>query len=979
MDHRDLKAASKYVNNLLAARGLLRGKEIAFYKPADDESTPSKIINLVHELLTRRDVRPHSRTPLFRLLQASLANPSQKEQEQHESLALTLHTLRSTEDKQTETIQQLKTKNASLERKNALLESAQRNFTSTLRTTEETVRQLKDEATRIRTTLSQVRTQCANDIRKRDVQIQKMKERLSDSVGRGARPPMAQCTVIGASDGSAAEAVEDSPTLAQETSDFLTELSQSLADENDNLIALVRTTLSTLKAIQGLPDDNHFLPADLPAETEFDDGANPVIAPPANFDDLTAELDNTLYSLKGVLNQPNYVPLEDLAERDAEIERLIAKNKTLEEEWRKAIELVDGWNRTLGAKFAEVTQEEGKSPKKTPGKGKGRALADIIYDRGRKKQPEEPEEREEQEEQEEQEQEQEQEEQEGETVVVMGRREIRSDLSIVQEEVEDEDEEEYGEEEEEEVGGEGGSVEVEAEEEEEETPDDEEEEEAVPEVRRPSVGKGKELRLWAEAFEPAARGEIAPQSRSTSPKKDKRKQTGATQNGTEAEEAAVSDQILAEVHGTPTAVLAKTPRKTPRMTPVQKGKGKGKRKVRISDAAPEMFSADELSTDAEEVPEVHEKAGQTPGRNTEKKKSGKKDVQSRVAEAAHEEEPQNTSIREGRRTRSDSLSGAVHEPIVILDDELVPEVQQPSVRKRGRPPLAVPEKQAVPDTQVPSAKKDKKRKATVEASEDTNQDSVIVRDASQGRERKRRAWWEGAVAVRTDAIIEAAEPQMAPRGRDRWRKPRKEDVALEADTTGTAGDTSTVTVRDEEPVPEPLVLGRKERKRRNSRARTDMDELLEFALTLPPEPEPKAAAVVQELPRRRESRSRAREEDESIAEDTFARLATREGSTAETPKRGRRPSRSRKETYDDSAMLDELAAEPVLLRYEEVKNQTRTVGVKNHEDAGGKLGRARRRSLRNVSILSFFHFRNNSTDELHREINTQSYQRPGQS
>lgn len=64
MDHRDLKAASKYVNNLLAARGLLRGKEIAFYKPADDESTPSKIINLVHELLTRRDVRFYSRAPL---------------------------------------------------------------------------------------------------------------------------------------------------------------------------------------------------------------------------------------------------------------------------------------------------------------------------------------------------------------------------------------------------------------------------------------------------------------------------------------------------------------------------------------------------------------------------------------------------------------------------------------------------------------------------------------------------------------------------------------------------------------------------------------------------------------------------------------------------------------------------------------------------------------------------------------------------
>lgn len=83
MDPRDLKAASKYVNNLLASRGLLRGKEIAFYKPSEDESTPSKIINLIHELLTRRDVRtpPHptpsylSTFPFLKFVQLTLPSP----------------------------------------------------------------------------------------------------------------------------------------------------------------------------------------------------------------------------------------------------------------------------------------------------------------------------------------------------------------------------------------------------------------------------------------------------------------------------------------------------------------------------------------------------------------------------------------------------------------------------------------------------------------------------------------------------------------------------------------------------------------------------------------------------------------------------------------------------------------------------------------------------------------------------------------
>lgn len=55
MDRRDLKSASTYVNNLLASRGLLRGHAIPFHKPGEDDA-PAKIINLVHELIARRDV-----------------------------------------------------------------------------------------------------------------------------------------------------------------------------------------------------------------------------------------------------------------------------------------------------------------------------------------------------------------------------------------------------------------------------------------------------------------------------------------------------------------------------------------------------------------------------------------------------------------------------------------------------------------------------------------------------------------------------------------------------------------------------------------------------------------------------------------------------------------------------------------------------------------------------------------------------------
>lgn len=86
MDPRDLKQAAKLINNQLASRGLLRGgKSIPFHKPSEDDTTPAKIINIIHELIARRDV----------------------EEEERESLAMTLRSLRAQETKQADIIVRL--------------------------------------------------------------------------------------------------------------------------------------------------------------------------------------------------------------------------------------------------------------------------------------------------------------------------------------------------------------------------------------------------------------------------------------------------------------------------------------------------------------------------------------------------------------------------------------------------------------------------------------------------------------------------------------------------------------------------------------------------------------------------------------------------------------------------------------------------------------------------------------------------------
>lgn len=61
MDSYNLKTASAYLNNLLLARGLLRnGTPIEFSHPSKGEggkeATMAAIINLVHDLVLRRDV-----------------------------------------------------------------------------------------------------------------------------------------------------------------------------------------------------------------------------------------------------------------------------------------------------------------------------------------------------------------------------------------------------------------------------------------------------------------------------------------------------------------------------------------------------------------------------------------------------------------------------------------------------------------------------------------------------------------------------------------------------------------------------------------------------------------------------------------------------------------------------------------------------------------------------------------------------------
>lgn len=234
---------------------------------------------------------------------------------------------------------------------------------------EATIRGLKEQVQRMKTTVQQVRAQCANDIRKRDLEMQKLKSHLAERQ-RGKREglsvttininPAAKGSQLRASGG---ERVHDPGySLQQETTEFLTELCQNLSDENDALIDLARNTVATLKELQGLPQteerDGDDEVAQMTTSVGPQKSASTVTALPTSCEELSTRMDAVLDHLRTLLTNPSFVPLEEVEIRDQEIGRLREGWEKMENRWKQAVSMMDGWQRRLTDGGDSVRVEE---------------------------------------------------------------------------------------------------------------------------------------------------------------------------------------------------------------------------------------------------------------------------------------------------------------------------------------------------------------------------------------------------------------------------------------------------------------------------------------------------------------------------------------------------------------------------------------------------------------------------------------------
>ncbi|KAI2620302.1 Afadin and alpha-actinin-binding-domain-containing protein [Hypomontagnella submonticulosa] len=350
VDPDNLRTASLYINNQLMSRGLLRdGHNIDFANPEAGEGglqdTMGKVMSVINDLILRRD----------------------RDAENRESLSTTLRTMRADSQRQTTELTRQAEKLADTQRKLDSAEATERALRTQLKGAETSIHKLKDDAAKMKALLTQARAACANEIRKRDRQIDGLKKAVADAsrVRGGGRSRDVLCISVtgeigGDEKGVPAGATQDEGySLRMETNAFLTELARGLSEENENLLALVRQTVESLRDMSGL---DRGAESDNGAASERHAGAGNagvvVVAPQKSAEELATELEVIMEHLRTILTNPSFVPIEEVEVREEAITRLRQGLETMESRWKDAVHMIDGWRKRMVSSGKAVDMED---------------------------------------------------------------------------------------------------------------------------------------------------------------------------------------------------------------------------------------------------------------------------------------------------------------------------------------------------------------------------------------------------------------------------------------------------------------------------------------------------------------------------------------------------------------------------------------------------------------------------------------------
>ncbi|RMZ78315.1 hypothetical protein DV737_g3936, partial [Chaetothyriales sp. CBS 132003] len=304
--------ASSYLNNLLLARGLLaNGNPIDFASTTKDnaDTTQSQIINLVHDLILRRD----------------------RDFSQLESLSATIRQLRAEESQRLIDLQMVQDKNAELARELANSEAQQRALKASVKKAGAQAKELKDQAAKMKSMLDQVRAKCISDVRKRDIELEKLKGHLAgmqrrkkDASGMKINVLNPQAHQSWRQGQDAVDGVGNEWGLEKETNNFLTAIVNETSSENVALRNIVKNTMET-------------------QQDQLDESQGSIVA----CETLEQHMNAILEHCRTILRDPSFAPIEEVHLREAEIIKLRMGWEKMASRWKEAVTMMDNWRRRM--------------------------------------------------------------------------------------------------------------------------------------------------------------------------------------------------------------------------------------------------------------------------------------------------------------------------------------------------------------------------------------------------------------------------------------------------------------------------------------------------------------------------------------------------------------------------------------------------------------------------------------------------------
>lgn len=284
----------------------------------------------------------------------------QRDAEHRESLSNTLRTLRADSLRQTDHLSRLQERYTEAQRKVDIADAQEATLKAQLKSAEATIHKLKDDAARTKKLVAETRATCANDVRKRDRQIEGLKKAVAEAGRARGERKSAGITTIQVTGDFGGDEMDDEYDLRQESNGHLAQLAKGLSEENDKMKALMQQTFDSLKKMSGW--SKHEDESTISVAGAANGASQTAAPPPANPEELATDLQSVVVYVRNIISNPSYVPIEEFNEevevRDQEIFRLRDGWEKMEIRWQEAVRLIDGWRRRMAADGRPVDMEE---------------------------------------------------------------------------------------------------------------------------------------------------------------------------------------------------------------------------------------------------------------------------------------------------------------------------------------------------------------------------------------------------------------------------------------------------------------------------------------------------------------------------------------------------------------------------------------------------------------------------------------------